>query len=470
MRVRVPRDRPTLAAALATGADRIVLQGVVELPPGAAGAILSRPVHISGGTLRAHGEWALVVGEGVRLSGVRIENPEGHGVRLVAGAPVLEDLELEVQGVAGVCEGHARPVLRRVVVDGAENGWLLREDTAPDGDELAVRARGSAVVVADRAAGHLARLALMSGDRFACVEAHGQSRTTFSGLTVLSAGCGALHVYGESRVSVQGGHIQASGTADGRYPAIEVRERAAPTVAELVVDQSGGRGFFVHGEARPTLRSVRVAQAAGNGVEVQGSVVLDVDGLTLSEIGGGGVVLRGEVTGRLRNVATDATANVGFGIGGAAKVEVDGLTVRGAHGAGLRVAGSGRGVVRRARLELLGCPGVWVHEAGRVTLDAPTVCTNRADGLKVEGDGTVVVRGGRIAGNEGRGVAALEGARLRLDGVAVEDNQGWAIEAAGRADVRWSGGALPSPHTMRDGGRITQAADDALPTASVYDE
>ena len=87
--------------------DRIVLSGVVSLPEGTAGAILSRPVHITGGTLRASGGWALIVGDGVRPTSVKIENPTGHGVRIVAGAPILEDVEIQVEGVAGTNDSNA---------------------------------------------------------------------------------------------------------------------------------------------------------------------------------------------------------------------------------------------------------------------------------------------------------------------------------------------------------------------------
>ena len=454
MRVRVPRDQPTLARALESGADRIVLQGVVDLPEGPAGAILSRPVHISGGTLRAHGGWALIVGEGVRLSDLIVENPTGHGVRIVAGAPVLENVELRVKGVAGVCEGHSKPILRRVMVDGADNGWLLREDTAPDADELAVKATGSAIVATDRAGGHLARLALVSGDSFACIEAHGESTTTLAGLTVLSAGCGALHLYASSRITVEGGHIQRSGTADARFPAIEVREQAAPTLTDLKVEQSGGRGVFLHGSCQPVLRNLSVDAAASQGVEAQGDVMLDVSGLSVVGAAGGGVVLRGAVTGRLQAVHVDDTRNVGVGLGEDVRVEVDGLRVRQAEGAGLRVAGRARAVVRQAMLELLGCPGVRVHEEGHLTLHAPIVRANRADGVQVDGAASLVVRHGQIGENEGKGLSATGSARVRANGVAITGNQGWNVAAADSAEVRWSGSPVPERVSVAPGAKL----------------
>lgn len=463
MRVRVPRDCPTLAEALARGADRIVLKGVVDLPAGTAGALLDRPVHITGGTLCAHGEWALIIGADVRLTGVAIENADGHGVRIVAGAPVLEDVELRVKGVAGVCEGYSRPVLRRVVVDGAENGWLLREDTAPDGDELAVNASGSALVTTDRAAGHLARLAVMSGDQFATIEASAQSRTTFAGLTVLKAGCGALHIYGESQVTVDGGHIRSSGSADPKFPAIEVRETAAPKLSDLHIENSAGRGMFLHGSCTPSLSGLRIDHSDGNGVEVRGDVVLDVRDLTVTDAKGAGVVVAGNTTGRLANVRTDATRNVGVGLGDQARVEVDGLLVRDADGAGLRVAGEARCVVRRVQAELLGCPGVWVHESAHLTLDTPSVRLNRHDGLKVEDEASLVVRRGTVAENAGRGLFAGGGARVRLDGVTLDANQGWSIEAANNASVKWSGGPLPARVSAAPGASLEDgsAADGA---------
>lgn len=72
MRVRVPRDQPTLAAALASGADRIELRGTIDLPKGPVGALIDRPVRIYGGTLRGQGGWALVVGAAVELHDVTI--------------------------------------------------------------------------------------------------------------------------------------------------------------------------------------------------------------------------------------------------------------------------------------------------------------------------------------------------------------------------------------------------------------
>jgi hypothetical protein len=465
MRVRVPRDLPTLAAALESGADRIVLQGEVELPEGGAGAILSRPVHISGGTLRASGGWALIIGEGVRLQGVKIQNPTGHGVRIVAGSPVLEDVELSVKGVAGVCEGQSRPILRRVIVDHAENGWLLREDTAPDGDELAVQASGSALVTSDRAAGHLARLALVSGDRFACVEAHGQSRTTLSGLTILSAGCGAVHVYGESQLRIAGGHIRKSGTADVRFPAIEVRETSAPTFSDLRIEHSGGRALFAHDSARIELQAVQIDHTGSHAVEAQDSVELGVQHLNVSHSTGGGVVLRGSVTGRFSHVLVDGTQNVGVGLGGEVRVELDQVTVRAAEGAGVRVAGTARAVLRQLRAELLGCPGVLVHEQGTITLDNPSLSQNRSDGFRAEGSARAIVRGGTIAANEGRGLVVSEQAKVRLESVQLTDNLGWSVEVLGDGSVRWKGGPPPARIRVQPG--ATWEDDSPGQTASV---
>ncbi len=443
MRVRVPRDCPTLAAALESGADRIVLTGVVELPMGSVGAILSRPVHITGGTLRASGGWALVVGEGVRLSDLKIENPTGHGVRIVAGSPVLEDVEIRVQGVAGVCEGHSRPMLRRVVVDGAENGWLLREDAAPDGDQLAVHATGSALVTTDRAGGHLARVALMSGAQFACVEAHGQSHTTLAGLTVLSAGCGALHIYGESRVVVQGGHIQKSGTADVRFPAIEIRESASPTLSELRIEHSGGRGLFLHGQAKPTLRTVAIEHTGANAVEGQGEVMLDAQKVSVSHATGAGVVFRGSVSGRMADLSIDTTSSAGVALGEGVKLDLERLTVRGTEGAGLRIAGQARSVVRSARLELLGRAAVWVQEQGRLTIHEASIQQNRSNGLQVEGDGRVLVRGGSVRANQGMGLHASDAARIRMERVSIAENQGWNVELKDTVVLHWKGGPAP---------------------------
>ena len=436
MRVRVPRDCATLADALATGADRIVLQGVVELPAGGAGAIVDRPVQITGGTLRGQGGWALLIGADVVLADTRIENPDGHGVRIVAGAPTLSNVELSVGGVAGVCEGTSRPVLRRVVVTDAENGWLLREDSAPDGDELAVKATGSALVVTDRAAGHLARVALVSGDTFACVEGRGQATTQLAGLTVLSAGCGALHFFEDCAVTVDGGHIQESGTSGTRFPAVETRERAAPTLRDLRVDNSGGRGFFVHGEARPVLRSVAVSGCGGAGMEVQGGVVLDVSGLSVSEAAGAGVVVRGEVTGRLDELRTDRTSNAGLAIGGSARLQVDGVEVRDAEGIGMRVAGTARATVRKLNIELLGGLGVQVHESSALTLVEPSIRLGRFDGVHVCDTARLILRGGRVGDHYGRGVVASDRSRVRIERTQLSGNGGWQLLAQDAAEVR----------------------------------
>ena len=451
MRVRVPRDQPTLAAALESGADRIVLSGVVSLPEGTAGAILSRPVHITGGTLRASGGWALIVGDGVRLTKVKIENPTGHGVRIVAGAPILEDVEIQVQGVAGVCEGHSQPVLRRVVVDGAENGWLLREDAAPVGDELAVNATGSALVTSDRAGGHLSRVALMSGAQFACVEAHGDSHTTLTALTVLSAGCGALHIYGRSRLVVDGGHVRRSGTADVRFPAIEIRETATPQLSALRIDQSGGRAMFLHGESRPTLRSITIERTGSNAIEGQGTVVLDAQDLTITHAEGAGVVFRGEVSGRIQSLTTDQTTNVGVGLGASVKLELADVTVRGAAGAGLRMAGQARGVVRNARFELLGCPAVTAEASSMLTLQNASVGRNRGHGIVVQDEARLRMRGGAIRENQGIGLSASGSARVRLDGVTLAENVGWNIELSDQAEARWIGDEEPERRKVHPG-------------------
>jgi len=454
MRVRIPRDQPTLAAALATGADQVEIDGTIELPEGAAGALLDRPVHIRGGTLRARGDWALVIGADVVLSGVVVENETGNGLRIVAGAPVLEQVELRVKGVAGLCEGSSKPVLRRVVVDGAENGWLLREDTAPDADELAVRASGSALVITDRARGHLARLALVSGDRFACVEAHGQCGTLLSGLTVLSAGCGALHIFGESKLRVDGAQIRSAGTADARFPAIEVREDAAPTLASVAIEQTAGAGLLLHGRCEPLLQSVTVGSAGGHGLEARGEALLDLTGLCIREAGASGLVLSGTVEARLAEVVCAQAAEAGVRLGGRSRVELRGLELRHAAEVGLEVCEQARGVVRQASLTELSCVAVRVAADGHLTADKASIVKNGDVGICVADQASLVLRRSTVSGNAGQGVAASGETRLRLAGVLVEENGAGDLFVTDRAELRWSGGALPGRVVREHAGTV----------------
>ena len=439
MRVRVPQDCSTLAEALARGADSIVIRGEVALSAGGAGVLLDRPVQITGGILRATGGWALVIGADVVLAGCRIENPDGHGVRIVAGRPTLSHVEIDVSGVAGVCEGRSRPVLRRVVVVGSGNGWLMREDCVPDGDELAVKASGSALVLTDRAAGHLARVALMSGDEFACVEARGQATTRLAGLTVLSAGCGALHCFEDSAITVDGGHIQRSATSSDRFPAVEARERSAPVLRELRIDNSGGRAVYLHGECRPVLRAVQLHRCGEAGLEVGGDVVLEVDGLAVTDAGGAGVVVRGQVTGRLTDLRTSSTGGVGLGLGGQSRLQVDGVQIGEAKGPGLRVAGSARATVRSLSLAQLDELGVHLCEDAAATLVAPQVRLGGSDGIHASDRARLIVRGGDVTDHQGHGVVASGEAQVRLERTRVAGNHSSQLLARQGARVRLVG-------------------------------
>lgn len=367
-RLRVPADLPDLPSALAAArdGDLIEIEGVVT-----GGVRVEKAVTLAGGTVRGGGLRAVVLAADARLVDLRVENPEGHGVRVEAGAPTLERVTVAVKETALAALGEARPVVRAVTVARCNNGFLSFEGATPAVSGLQVYAAGGGLVFRDRAAGAWRAVGLVTGS-FAAVECGGET---------------------------------------------------APLFEDLELRGATG-GVYVHGRARPVFRGLRVLATGYAGVEATGEADPTVDGATLRETRGSGLYLHGQSRGTWMDVDVQGAGLPGVEVGEQAAPELERVRLRGCGAAGLRATGEAR--VEAIALEVAECgTAVIAGDRAEVALEAPDLVALAREAVLATGEARVRIHGGRVLGGVA-GVVVEAGARVE----ATPDTR---IEAGGDA-------------------------------------
>lgn len=357
--LHVPADHPDLAAALAAAeaGDTIRIEGVT---PG--GVRVEKAVTLTGGVVRGGGPRALVLAADARVIDLRVENPEGHGLRVDAGQPHLEGVVADVQETAFVVAGDAAPLWRRCRVARARNGMLLLDRAAPTVEGLEVTASGGGLVFRDHAGGRFHAVALTTGS-FAAVEIGGEAAPTLSRLRIQAA-TGGVFLRGACRPTLRELEVVRAGLTG-----VEATDDADPTVDGARVRDTGGSALFLHGRARGTWMALDLASAGLAAIDVGEAAAPELERVTVA----GGTALRGT---------------------GTARVEVIDLAAR-AVARGVEAAEDAEVVVLDGRLEGHGADGVVASGRARVTL-RDTLVRGFATGIAAEGDAAVRVTGGGI--------------------------------------------------------------------------
>lgn len=344
------------------------------------------------------------------------------------------------------------------------HGFLLREHAAPSGEALRAKASGSGLVLMDHAAGTLTDVELASGDAHPAIEARDHAHTRLQGVRVVHAGCSGLHAHGQAAPTIDGLHIERSGTAGPRFPGIELSGQARPTLARVNIENTGGSGIFAHGHTQGGLSYVTIRGTTATGIDALAHTELTIDQLTLEETGTGGVVVQGQATVHLAGVVARHTAQAALAAGEQATLNAEDVVVEGGLGAALVVSGSASARVDNLKARLLAEPAVRTAGRSHTALSHIDIAQCRSDGLHLDGRSRLTCAGGRIADTHGRAVRALGQSMAWLDAVVCHQIQGRTMSAGDKATV-WLSGDAPDDVLEREGGRVvpfTQARPETL--------
>ncbi len=277
MLLRVPTDAPDLATAVARAeeGDEIRIEGVVV-----GGVTIDKKITLSGGerdsapegwgVVRGGGPRALILAGDVQVHNLRVENAAGHGIRIETGAPVLLDLRLDVAETALGIVGDATPAVGDCEVVRCNNGILVIGTARPRVLGARITAAGGGVVVREEGGGSFVNLTLVTG-RFAAVEVADDANPRFLGVNIHAA-TGGVFVRDRAHPVLQDVTVNRSGLAG-----LEVTGAANPEVRGLAVQDCGGAGLHLHGDARGTyvgveirtsVLAVRLSHGTSDGVSV----------------------------------------------------------------------------------------------------------------------------------------------------------------------------------------------------------
>lgn len=360
----VPGDHATLSEALAAASpgDVIELSGAHEVPLTAV-----HGVTLKGGVLRGTEVGVVRLHAGSALVDVRVENPGGHGVIVREGSPRIEGVTLNVSGTAIACGWDVQPALSGVRVESCSIGITAQGTAAPLAEDVVITSSGSGLFIT------------------------GEARGTFT------------------RVAI----------ASGQMAAVEINDRAAPTLVSVSIAAAAQGGFFIHGQAAPTLHGCSALRCGLAALEVTGGANPTVDGFKAQDGHGGGVFLHGDSRGTYLE-----------------------LEVRSSALASLEIDGNARPEIERALLADSRSGGVWVHGKAQAELIDIAVTGCAFQGVEVSEDGQVRLEESRITGSQSHGILARDRAQVGLVDTRIEDGGEWGIVAQDGVRMTIEGGAL----------------------------
>lgn len=429
MAVRIPGDHPDLASALAAGADDIIVAGVVV-----GGLTIDRPLRLrgeNGAVVRGGGLRVLVLEADVEVSGLRIENPDGKGITVRSGAPLLRDLRVSVSDVGLAFDGGSRALVQRCAIERSSNGVYVGGRAAPEVDGLSIIATGGGMVFRQAASGSFRDVQIVSG-AFAAVETNDEATPEFERLHVHTAGTGGLFLHGQSRPGFRGVRIDRSGLSS-----VEIAEDAAPRLEGIAVEGSGGSGFYLHGSCAPRIVDAVVRRPQMAGVEAKDAADPTVDGLRIEQPLGSGLFIHGDAGGTWMEVVIEQPTLAGIEVSEKAHPELERVRVWGGAREGLRAIDQARVEAVELRIELCLRAAVAAAGAATLALDDLRVDDCRDSGLSLSGASQATLRRATVQGTDGAAATTADSTALSWRGGAAD--AAVALIAGGLSRVTLSG-------------------------------
>ncbi|WP_225826396.1 right-handed parallel beta-helix repeat-containing protein [Streptomyces naphthomycinicus] len=223
-------------------------------------------------------------------------------------------------------------------------------------------------------------------------------------------------------------HLRGCSITGAARTGVRITESARPYLENCLVTGSPV-GIRVDGGSAPVLRSVRVSDASGEGLLVDGATV---DGEQLSVSGGTGARAAGGAELTLRDTELAAASGPAVDVREGATARLTGVRLGAVGAPGLAVAGA----TAVAAASVLRDCGVLVGADARAELKDTEVVASDADGVRVAGGGDLTAVGCRVHGAHGHGVHIQAGGRADVTHCVVFDNTGDGIRTNTEEPVR----------------------------------
>lgn len=383
----VPGDHPSLADALAAAqpGDVIELTGTHEVP--------LTPLHgvtLTGGVLRGTGPGVIRLHAGSGLHDLRIENPGGHGVIVREGSPIIQGVTLNVTGTAIACGWDVSPRIENVRVEACQIGVTAQDTAAPLAEDLVLTSSGTGLFLTGEAAGTWTQVAIAAG-QMAAVEIAQKASPTLVSVAIAAAGRGGFFVHGTSTPKLHGCVAQRCGLAG-----LEVTGQADPTVDGLLVQDGQGGGVFLHGRSRGTYLELEVRRSALASLEIGEEARPEIERAVLADSQAGGVWVHGEAVVELIDVSvTDCTFQA------------------------VEASDTAQVKLEECRLEGSQHPGILARDKAQLGLVGTSITGGSDWAIVAQDAARMTIEGGKILDNRG-GVARAEGAAVVVFDAAVE--------------------------------------------------
>ncbi len=383
--LNVPGDHASMSEALtaAKDGDTIHIEGRLESPH----VRVEKEITLTGDTLVGLDPVAIGLFASATISGLRVENPQGHGVVSMAGTPLIEEVTLHVGQTAFACGSNAAPTIRRCAVETCRVGLSAQDTAAPD----------------------------------------------VQGLTVSSRGTGLL-LRGESA-----GTFREVGIVAGQMAGVEVTDRASPILEQVAVALGGAGGMFLHGASTPKLRACLVKSVQLSGIEVSETANPTLDGIQVSEVRGSGLFLHGKSRGTYMDLHIESCGMACIEVSEEAAPEIEGGSLRAGEAHGLWIREQARAEVLSLSISHQGAMGVQATERAWCTLEDCCITMNRDHGLFTKDQAQVALVRCEISENAGHGVFAGDTSRVSTQDNRIAENAGGDLQPTGNGQIEEAG-------------------------------
>ncbi|MFF7728681.1 right-handed parallel beta-helix repeat-containing protein [Streptomyces sp. NPDC008001] len=193
--------------------------------------------------------------------------------------------------------------------------------------------------------------------------------------------------------------------------ALRVREDAAVTLRECLIDGAGRSGLLVEDQGSARLTDCRVRACASDAVRVLGSSPAPGAEAAEPQDAGGGV--------RLHDCELSGSGGDSVRADGRSEVELAFCTLRDSGGSGISAGEEARIKVTGTRIVRTGAASVVVHGSARLTARETVIRASAANGLVATGDAVVHLDDSALDECAYSPVHAGGGAEIRLRGLRI---------------------------------------------------
>ena len=479
--VNVPLDVPTIQAAVErvqSGGVIVVAAGTFQQPVQSGPVQIYKSLKIVGAgagktILQAPGpEWVAVNlatnGLEVTLEGLTVTGGR-RGVQVNAGQDArltLQDVTIEKNGTGkkndfGVrIHGNVKVAILRttiaqnegigLVAGGGAPEVTIQEGTVTGNRQIGIYAISACQLTATnvRITGTRTDLDAKYGDGALGTE---NANVSFQGCTISGSARFGIGLYANSKCT-----IAASTLADNTYRGLALYGSSTASVVDCTISGNIHQGVYAAETSKATLMNSRVTATKaesdgtyGDGVQVNESGEVSIQGCTISESARFGVVLYANSKCTIAASTLADNAYRGLGLYGSSTASVADSAIERNTQQGIYVGETSEATITNCRVvdsrpdsDGKFGDGIGVTGSGKLTVQGTTVSGSARFGVGLWDNAVCGVRDSTIQGNKRSGVLAAESAALTIGATTISRNAEAGVWVDGSAQVTATGATI----------------------------